>query len=120
MDYCTIMHDAARIFNNRNPQYGDMRQSMERVANIVNLITGRTLTSYDVAMVLHAVKLSRIREDRGNPDHYVDGINYLAFAGELVETIPVNSETESAMDELEKNFANIAAKFCPETHDTTL
>ena len=42
------------------------------------------MTAHDVALVLHAVKLSRLGGDRKNPDHYIDGVNYMAFAGELI------------------------------------
>jgi len=98
------MSDAVRIFNERNPQYGDMRIGMEKVASIASLLVGVHLTGHDVALVLHAVKLSRIGNDRGNPDHYVDGINYLAFAGELITEDPYGTETaisESINDHVE-------------------
>lgn len=84
MDYYNIMKNSAEIFNNRNPKYGDMRMGMENVAQISTIITGIKLTAHDVALVLHAVKLSRLVTDRKNPDHYVDGVNYMAFAGELI------------------------------------
>ena len=88
MEYSNIMTDAIRIFNDRNPKYGDMRIGMEKVASIASIITGLHLTPHDVALVLHAVKLSRLGNDRSNPDHYVDGVNYLAFAGELIMEDP--------------------------------
>lgn len=84
MDYYTIMKNSAEIFNNRNPKYGDMRVGMENVAQIATIITGIALTAHDIALVLHAVKLSRLVSDRKNPDHYIDGVNYMAFAGELI------------------------------------
>ena len=88
MEYSNIMTDAIRVFNDRNPKYGDMRVGMEKVASIASIITGMHLTPHDVALVLHAVKLSRLGNDRSNPDHYVDGVNYLAFAGELITEDP--------------------------------
>ena len=84
MNYYDIMRNAAEIFNDRNPKYGDMRVGMENVAQISTIITGIQLSAHDVALVLHAVKLSRIVSDRKNPDHYIDGVNYMAFAGELI------------------------------------
>ena len=86
MEYRKFMNEAARIFNERNPKYGDMKIGMENVATLSTIMTGIHLTAHDVALVLHAVKLSRLNNDRANPDHYVDGINYLAFAGELIIT----------------------------------
>ena len=84
MDYASIMEEANKIFADRNPKYGDMQSGMGNVAQIARIITGFPLTAHDVALVLLAVKLSRLPSDRANPDHYVDGINYFAFAGELV------------------------------------
>jgi len=84
MNYYDIMRNAAEIFNERNPKYGDMRVGMNNVAQIASIITGIELTAHDVALVLHAVKLSRLGGDRKNPDHYIDGVNYMAFAGELI------------------------------------
>ena len=84
MDYTSIMEEAGKIFDERNPKYGDMQTGMGNVAQIAKIITGFPLTAHDVALILLAVKLSRLPIDRKNPDHYVDGINYFAFAGELV------------------------------------
>lgn len=84
MEYRDLMTESARIFNDRNPKYGDMRIGMENVAQMASIMTGMHLSAHDVALVLHAVKLSRLNSDRKNPDHYIDGVNYLAFAGELI------------------------------------
>jgi hypothetical protein len=95
MEYRDLMTESARIFNDRNPKYGDMRAGMERVAQLATIMTGMELTAHDIALVLHAVKLSRLNNDRKNPDHYVDGVNYLAFAGELITEDPRSSYEES-------------------------
>jgi hypothetical protein len=119
MEYRDFMTDAARIFNERNPKYGDMRVGMERVAQIASLMTSIHLTAHDVALVLHAVKLARLGGDRSNPDHYVDGINYLAFAGELItETVADTHSVGTAIKaSLEDGAAEIAAKFAPKLND---
>ena len=109
MEYRDFMTDAATVFNNRNPKYGDMRVGMERVAQISTLLTGLHLTAHDIALVLHAVKLSRLGNDRANPDHYVDGINYLAFAGELITEQPSYDPQMPTANSLEEEIAGIAA-----------
>jgi hypothetical protein len=105
MDYYGIMKNAAEVFNNRNPQYGDMRVGMENVAQIATIITGIQLSAHDVALVLHAVKLSRLCSDRKNPDHYIDGVNYMAFAGELI-TEEDPHKLEQAMHEMAATAVN--------------
>ena len=111
MEYRDIMHEAARVFNERNPKYGDMRIGMERVAHIATLITGIQLSAHDVALVLHAVKLSRLGGDRRNPDHYIDGVNYLAFAGELIEQPAIAPEIAEALNAMNNEFAKMADQF---------
>jgi hypothetical protein len=41
MEYRDFMTDAARIFNDRNPKYGDMRMGMERVAQAAKFSPSR-------------------------------------------------------------------------------
>jgi len=111
MEYRHIMHEAARVFNERNPKYGDMRVGMERVAQIATLITGIQLSAHDVALVLHAVKLSRLGADRRNADHYIDGVNYLAFAGELIDQPALANDIDAVLDGIDSDFAKMAEQF---------
>jgi|APFre7841882654_1041346.scaffolds.fasta_scaffold05727_17 hypothetical protein len=117
MEYSNIMTDAVRVFNDRNPKYGDMRIGMENVATMATIMTGMHLTAHDVALVLHAVKLSRLGNDRTNPDHYVDGVNYLAFAGELITQDPYGTADAMAAA-LDDGAAEMAAKLSPVNQDT--
>ena len=120
MEYSSIMTDAVRVFNDRNPKYGDMRVGMDRVAQIASMITGLHLTPHDIALVLHAVKLSRLGGDRKNPDHYVDGVNYLAFAGELINNCDDVYKVEVPIREaLDDGVAEMAAKLSPRMPKTS-
>ena len=118
MEYRDIMHTAARVFNERNPKYGDMRIGMERVAHIATLITGIQLSAHDIALVLHAVKLSRLDADRRNPDHYIDGVNYLAFAGELIEQHPTVKDVDAVLNGIDSEFAKMAEQFAASSNPT--
>jgi hypothetical protein len=88
MHYAEIMNEALNIAGERNDTYGNIRPCMERAAVIASTICGVQITPHEIALILHAVKLARLDDDRGNKDHYVDGINYLAFAGMLLEPVP--------------------------------
>ena len=84
---------------------------MDRVAHIATLITGIQLSAHDVALVLHAVKLSRLGADRRNPDHYIDGVNYLAFAGELIEPPVLANDMDKVFNGIDSEFAKMAEQF---------
>jgi Domain of unknown function (DUF6378) len=106
MNYKEMMDVALATAQLRGGQYGDMVTTMDRISKIATLITGKIVTAYDVAMVLHAVKLGRLQEDRSNPDHYVDGMNYLTFAGQF-------ATSSNPLDSLEDDFAAVAKRYAP-------
>ena len=83
MDHTAILTNAVLILRNRDEQYGSMAETMTRACQIFELITGSPLSPYHANVFMHALKLSRIRTSPGKLDNYVDGINYLAFAGEF-------------------------------------
>jgi hypothetical protein len=83
MEHKAILGSAAAILRDRNEQYGDMSVTITRACDIFGIITGKTITAYEANIFLHALKLARIRAAPAKKDSYIDGINYLAFAGEF-------------------------------------
>ena len=78
-----ILIGAARVLKERTEQYGSPSEAHQRAAVIASAMLGKQLTHYDIVMIMHAAKLSRMVAERGNLDHYEDAINYLAFAAEF-------------------------------------
>lgn len=83
MRHTDIIAEAIRVLKPRGDVYGTVRGNHERIARIANELTGHSLSARDIAMVLVAVKLSRIAQSPAHVDSYVDAINYLSFAGEF-------------------------------------
>jgi hypothetical protein len=102
MNYSELMTEAATIYNDRHTTYGDMQTIMERISQISSMISGIHLTPHDIALVLLSVKLARMGSNRTNKENYVDGINYFAFAGALVDT-----------DYQNEGIAEFAARYAP-------
>jgi Domain of unknown function (DUF6378) len=111
MDYVSVMKDAAQIYNVRGAKYGSVRQTMDSVAALASMLTGYQLTAHDVALVMHAFKLDRMTKDRTNPEHYVDGINYFAFAGEMA--CEPNYQENADQMIWQTDIAEMAAKLSP-------
>jgi hypothetical protein len=106
MEYPEIMQKTIETFHDRASQYGDMRETLERQAKMATLVLDKTITAYDIAMIMHCIKMGRIPSDRNNVDSYVDGINYFAFAGMLATT-----------KSIEQEIADLAKKFAPASVD---
>ena len=101
MDHKEILSDAVNTLRDRGEQYGDENELFERACSIYNLITGDSMTPWQANMWMTSLKMARIKPNRGKADNYVDGINYLAFAGSL------------AVNNIEEDIADMAKKLAP-------
>lgn len=77
------------IAGDRDRQHGDKRENFLNIACIWNAYLGWRLdgglTPQDVAIMMSLMKISRTKTGSHNPDDYVDGVGYLAIAGDLAE-----------------------------------
>lgn len=85
----TFLDEAASLIDDRGNDYGGIEQNFETIASLANTVLNRDLSAFDVAMILHCVKLARLRTSPTKRDNYLDGVNYLAFAGEMAAPAPV-------------------------------
>jgi hypothetical protein len=83
MNHTEILTEAVMILRDRDEQYGKMQDVVIRACEIFELTTGKEMSPYHANMFMHSLKLARLRTSPQKPDNYVDGINYLAFAGEF-------------------------------------
>ena len=83
MDFGDILKTSAVVIAKRRESYGPPQECFERAATIAGAILDRKVSPYEISIIFHAMKLARITQSPDNPDHYVDGVSYLAFAGEF-------------------------------------
>jgi hypothetical protein len=65
----------------------------------------KSISKYDVAMIMVAVKMGRLQESRDLDDNYKDAINNLAFAAEFIGAKPSNEMIEADIAEFAKKYA---------------
>jgi hypothetical protein len=85
MKHTEILEAASSTLKQREGLYGPAAGVFENIAKISSIICVKEISPYDVAMIIHVMKLVRMRESRTEADHYIDGVNYLAFAGEFAD-----------------------------------
>jgi len=78
-----LLAKAVATFSDRGKQYGDPEDMFDNISLVASIILNKNLKPYDIAMIFHCAKLCRTMTSRDNLDHYIDGINYLAFAGQF-------------------------------------
>jgi len=83
MNHREVLKEAAGLIAERGKEYGPEDACFQRSADLATIILNKQISKYDVAMILHANKLARLQESRSKSDHYVDGINYLAFGAQF-------------------------------------
>lgn len=86
MSHTKILNTALDTLTERGDQYGPAGACFDRISKLASIALNKPISRYDVAMILHCVKLGRLQDNRAGLDNYVDGINYLAFAGEFIRT----------------------------------
>jgi hypothetical protein len=83
MKHTDIINGALDVLKPRGAAYGDVRENHDHIASLASTLTRKELSARDIALVLLAVKLGRMTTSPELADHYVDAVNYLAFAGEF-------------------------------------
>ena len=106
-----ILNQAVTILDHRGRRYGSMEESFERASMIASTILGKQITIFDLAIIMTAIKLSRITSTQTLDDNYIDGINYLAFAGQF------STAEEQISVALEEDIAAMARKYAPRRPD---
>jgi hypothetical protein len=85
-----LLSDANRIRMDRGSVYGHPYINHLRIAKLWSAYLDFPITPDQAAICMALVKISRIAETSGHrgKDGYVDGVAYLALAGELSTTDP--------------------------------
>ena len=81
MKYDVILTSTASILTERGKDYGDPNICFGRIAKLASVFFERQVTEYEIAMIMHFVKLGRIMESPHKVDNWQDLVNYDAFAG---------------------------------------
>lgn len=80
-----LLDEAGRtIAGQRQEEYGDARQSFDRIAALWSAYTGARITGSDVAGMMVLLKVSRTRTSPEKLDSWLDMAGYAALAAEMV------------------------------------
>jgi hypothetical protein len=130
MDHRQILADAINTLQDRGQDYGDVSELFERACSIYNLTTGESFTPWQANIFMTSLKMARIKSNRPKADNYIDGINYLAFAGQFANAStgrvavsmpnPVTSLRDvvtmrnEASDMIDEGMKSLVANLAPE------
>lgn len=67
----------------RDIQYGNPENSFARIAEYWSVYLGKEITAHYVGLMMTLFKIARIDTGHYKADNYIDGIGYLACAGEI-------------------------------------
>ena len=116
MNHQDILSTAKATISQRGQEYGDALPSFVRAANIASAILDRKLTAFDIAVVMMAVKMSRLSHQRGHEDSWVDLAAYVAFAAQFSAPTTsdfdavVTAQVEADLEAIARDMSSAAAK----------
>ena len=111
MNYTDVFAQAIATLRERGEKYGNAAEMFDRTARLATIILDKEISPFEVATILKCLKDARKKNDRLNVDHYIDAINYEAFAYQFA-TASLDAETE---DKLTAEFAKRFAPVMPDT-----
>jgi hypothetical protein len=91
-------------------------RSMPAVVEAFHALTGHVLSEQQGWLFMALVKIKRSQSGRPDIDHYVDGANYFALAGEAALTEPritLTPEGELACGDVQHNVHALDEALCP-------
>lgn len=118
LDYSELMTEAIETVQSRGLDYGSVSELFERTCSIYNLMTGESFTPWQANIFMTALKMARIKSNRSKADNYIDGINYLAFAGQFAQAKPGRVAVSmpsplGPQDQVEEDIKRMAQMFAP-------
>src|SRR3954463_4325539 len=87
-----LLRLAFELINDRGNDYDNatnIEQNYREIAAVASTVIGKALTAREVALILHCVKLVRMKSSPDKLDTYVDAMNYLAFAACFNGLVPM-------------------------------
>lgn len=79
------------VSGNREATHGPKRENHQNIADLWNGYLGPRvagpLSARDVALMMALLKIARTKLGNHNPDDYVDGVGYMAIAGEIADEV---------------------------------
>lgn len=88
MEVKQVLASALALINERGVEYGGIEENFERAAAIASLKLNKSITPYEIAIVLESIKDARRAVSPDHYDSHIDGINYRAFALSLSGAAP--------------------------------
>lgn len=73
------------VCNARQADYGDLKDSFQRIAALWSTYLGHAITPHQVAAMMVLLKISRSTTSPTLDDNWIDAAGYAAIASELVE-----------------------------------
>lgn len=107
MNHKELLGQTVNTLRERAAQYGPEEPCFERIAAMSSIVLNKSVSPYDIAMIMVCVKLGRMQENRNNADNYIDSIAYMAFAGQFAN---LKRSIETAVED---DIVAMAAKLGP-------
>lgn len=110
MNHKDVLTSAVNTLRDRAGQYGNEDLMFDRISRIATVMLDRVITPYEIALIHVATKMSRMAANPMNPDNYVDGVNYLAFSAQFVQSTQGSTAEDEDIAAMGKRYGFDARK----------
>lgn len=106
MNHSDVIKQSATQINDLINTYGPRELVFDRAAKMASLLLNQDITAYEVSMIVTALNLGHLQDNRADSRNYISAVTNLAFAAQFA--IP---ETKNAERDMFAGIEEIAKKF---------
>ena len=108
MNHSEVLQQSAVNINDLVNTYGPRELVFDRAAKLASILLNQEVSIYEVSMIVTALNLGHLQDNRSDPSNYVSAVSNLAFAAQFAT--PKNTGAEK---DLFAGIEEIAKKFSP-------
>jgi len=112
MNHGDVIRQSATQINELVGSYGPREHVFDRAAKLASILLNQEITPYEVSMIVTALNLGHLQDNRAEPHNYISAVTNLAFAAQFAMPEPKNADQEmfAGIEEIAKKFAPVSVR----------
>ena len=110
MNHADVIRQSATQVNELIGNYGPREHVFDRAAKLASILLNQEITPYEVSMVVTALNLGHLQENRADSHNYVSALTNLAFAAQFAQPQQAEKDLFAGIEEIAKKFAPVSVR----------
>lgn len=122
MNHTDVIRNSATMINDLVNNYGPRELVFDRAAKLASILLNQEITTYEVSMIVAALNLGHLQDNRANPHNYVSAVVNLAYSAQFAmpEVKEEDKDLFAGIEEIAKKFSAPRAEATEPSQSVTM